>query len=129
MGPTLEIAAHVLVPAEAERVWQLVTRVSGGQGVGATVVARTGIGPAGFEDTMEITEWDPPRRCVVRHTGQLIRGLGLFEVAQAGEVSEFTWTEQLELPVPVPRPVRQWVLLPAGRWVMATSLRRFARLI
>jgi carbon monoxide dehydrogenase subunit G len=141
MGPTLEIAAHVLVPAEADRVWQLVTdwdrqrdwmlgtQVSGGQGVGATVVARTGIGPVGFEDTMEITQWDPPRRCVVRHTGQLIRGLGLFEVAQAGEVSQFSWTEQLVLPVPVPRLVRQWVLLPAARWVMATSLRRFARLI
>jgi carbon monoxide dehydrogenase subunit G len=141
MAPTLEIAAHVLVPADADRVWRLVTdwdrqrdwmlgtQVSGGQGLGATVVARTGIGPVGFEDTMEITQWDPPRRCVVRHTGRLIRGLGLFEVAQAGGVSQFSWTEQLELPVPVPRPVRRWVLLPVASWVMATSLRRFARLV
>jgi carbon monoxide dehydrogenase subunit G len=141
MAPTLEIAAHVLVPAEADRVWELVTnwdrqrdwmlgtQVRGGQGVGATLIARTGIGPAAFEDTMEITEWDPPSRCVVRHTGQVIRGLGVFEVAQAGEVSQFSWTERLELPVPVPRPVRRWAMLPVARWVMAASLRRFARLV
>ncbi len=141
MPPTVEITAHVLVPAEADRVWELVTnwdrqrdwmlgtQVSGGRSVGSTVVARTGIGPVGFEDTMEITEWDPPRRCVVRHTGQLIRGEGRFEVAQAGQTSQFSWTEQLQLPVQVPRAVRQWVLLPVASWVMAASLRRFARLI
>jgi Polyketide cyclase / dehydrase and lipid transport len=141
MPATLEISAHVLVPAEADRVWQLAmnwerqrdwmlgTQVSGGQGVGAEVVARTGIGPFGFDDTMEITEWDPPRRCVIRHTGQLVRGLGLFEVAQAGGVSQFSWTELLQLPVPVPRLLRRWALLPVARWVMAASLRRFARLV
>jgi hypothetical protein len=34
-------------------------------------------GPAGFTDTMKITEWDPPRRCVVRHTGRAVRGTGV----------------------------------------------------
>jgi carbon monoxide dehydrogenase subunit G len=141
MAPTLEVAAHVLVQAEPDRVWQLAmdwqrqqdwmlgTHVSGGEGVGAEVVARTGIGPIGFEDTMVITEWDPPRSCIVRHTGRLVRGLGLFEVAQAGDVSQFSWTERLQLPFPVPRLLRQLVLLPVARVGMAASLRRFARLV
>ena len=36
--------------------------------------AVTAIGPVGFTDTMEIVEWDPPHRCVVRHTGRVVRG-------------------------------------------------------
>ena len=84
------------MPADAERVWQAVTdwsrqhewiwatRVHGGQGVGAAVTGRTGLGLVGFTDTMVITEWDPPRRCVVEHTGRLIRGAGIFEV-RAGQ--------------------------------------------
>jgi carbon monoxide dehydrogenase subunit G len=141
MAPGLEVTAHVLVQAEPERVWQLAmdwqrqqdwmlgTRVRGGEGVGAEVVARTGIGPVGFEDTMVITQWDPPYSCVVRHTGRTVRGLGLFEVTAAEGVTQFSWTERLQLPFPVPRALRQWVLLPVARWGMAASMRRFARLV
>jgi hypothetical protein len=141
MSPRLEVAAHVLVLAEPERVWQLAmdwprqrdwmlgTRVRGGPGVGAEVVARTGFGPVGFEDTMVITQWDPPHRCVVRHTGRVVRGLGFFEVAAVDGLTRFSWTERLQLQVPVPRPLLERVLLPAARWGMAASLRRFARLV
>ncbi|HEY7146785.1 MAG TPA: SRPBCC family protein [Streptosporangiaceae bacterium] len=141
MPRRVEIAAHVLVPAPASRVWDLVTdwdrqqdwmpgtRVSGGHGAGAELVARTEIGPVGFRDTMEITEWDPPRRCVMKHTGHLLRGEGLFEVSQAGEVSQFSWTERLQLPFAVPLPLLWWLLLPAARWGMAAALRRLARLL
>ncbi len=141
MSPRLEVAAHVLVSAEPERVWQVAmdwprqrdwmlgTQVRGGQGVGAEVVARTGIGPVGFEDSMVITQWDPPRSCVVRHTGRVVRGLGLFEVAAVDGATQFSWTERLQLPVPVPRVLLERVLLPVARWGMAASLRRFARLV
>ena len=86
MSSPLDVTAQVRVPADAERVWRAATdwsrqrewiratRVHGGQGVGAAVTGRTGLGPVGFTDTMVITEWDPPRRCVVEHTGRLIRG-------------------------------------------------------
>ena len=50
--------------------WIWATQVRGGQGLGATVVGWTGVGPVGFTDTMIISEWDPPLRCVVRHTGR-----------------------------------------------------------
>ena len=136
--PALEITASVVVPAEPGRVWQLAmdwarqgdwmvaTRVQGGQGAGAAVVAKTGIGPAAFTDTMEITEWDPPRRCVVRHTGRVVRGIGVFEVIPRGPMTKFAWTEELRLPWPVSLGAR--LAARPARMVMDASLRRFARL-
>ena len=65
--PVLEITASVLVQAGPDRVWQLAmdwarqedwmfaTRVQGGQGAGAAVVARTGFGPAASP-----TRWRSP---------------------------------------------------------------------
>jgi carbon monoxide dehydrogenase subunit G len=144
--PSLEVRSRVRVPATPERVWQVAmdwsrqgewipgTSVSGGAGVGAQVVARTAAGPVGFTDTMIITEWDPPRRCVVRHTGKVVRGSGIFEVIPSGELTEFRWTEQVELPVPgAVQPgailVGRWTLVPLTRLALDYSLRRFARLV
>jgi carbon monoxide dehydrogenase subunit G len=136
----------VRVRAAPERVWQVAmdwsrqgewipgTSVSGGTGVGAQVSARTALGPVGFTDTMVITEWDPPRRCVVRHTGRVVRGSGIFEVLPHGEFSEFRWTELVELPVPdAVQPgavlVGKWTVVPLTRLALDYSLRRFARLV
>jgi carbon monoxide dehydrogenase subunit G len=136
----------VRVRATPDRVWQAamdwsrqgewipVTDVSGGTGVGAEVVARTGVGPVGFTDTMVITEWDPPRRCVVRHTGRVVRGGGIFEVVPRGEVSEFRWTELVELPVPgalqpAAMLLGRWTVAPLTRLALSYALRRFARLV
>ncbi len=112
-----------------QREWMWGTQVRGGTGVGAEVVARTGIGLVGFADTMVITEWDPPRRCVVQHTGRVVRGLGIFEVTRAGRQSEFRWTEQLQLPWPLSGRLGRWTLVPAARWSLDACLRRFARLV
>jgi hypothetical protein len=114
--------------------WIPGTSVSGGTGVGAQVAARTALGPVGFTDTMVITEWDPPRRCVVRHTGRVVRGSGIFEVLPHGEFSEFRWTELVELPVPdAVQPgavlVGRWTIVPLTRLALDYSLRRFARLV
>ena len=67
--PAATWRAAVNWPRQCEWIWA--TRVSGGHGTGAKVSGRTGIGPIGFTDPMVITEWDPPRRCVLRHTGRL----------------------------------------------------------
>ncbi|MGA3152651.1 MAG: SRPBCC family protein [Streptosporangiaceae bacterium] len=140
MPPPLEITSRVLVPAAPQQVWDLAmdwsrqgdwmpgTRVRGGAGVGAEVVAWSGIGPAGFTDSMVITEWEPPRRCVVRHTGKVVRGLGIFEVVPRGELSEFRWTELLELPVPGAAALGRWTVAPLARRGLAIALRRFAAL-
>lgn len=138
---TVEITSRVLVPAEPadlwrlamdwprQRDWMLATRVHGGRGVGATVVARTGIGRVAFTDTMVITHWHPPYRCVVRHTGRVVRGTGVFEVARRGSLSQFAWTERLQLPWPASGPLGRRLAGWPARWIMDASLRRLRRLV
>jgi len=143
----LTVSAGVVVQADQERVWALAldwsrqrewiwaTTVDGGQGLGAHVSGRTGIGPLGFTDPMLITHWDPPRRCTVTHLGRLVRGDGVFEVTQVADGgqprTEFTWTERIELPLPpaLGRPLAAAVIAPAARLGLGSSLRRFARLL
>jgi Polyketide cyclase / dehydrase and lipid transport len=152
MSKSLIVTAGVTVPASPERVWDMAvdwsrqrewiwaTRTAGGHGLGATVTARTGIGPAGFEDPMLITEWDPPRRCTVTHTGAIVRGEGIFDVTPRGQGrTEFRWTERILLPEPVedlipPRALPAMtrlgyaLLAPLARIGLGSSLVRFARL-
>jgi hypothetical protein len=144
--PALEISFRICLRAEPDRVWQVAmdwsrqgewipaTRVRGGTGVGAQVTARTGVGPVGFTDTMVITEWDPPRRCAVTHTGRVVRGSGVFEVVARDGVSEFRWSELLEVPGPAAlRPalawLARWTVVPPARLALGYALRRLARLI
>jgi hypothetical protein len=145
----LTVRAGVVVPAapqqawelainwDRQREWMLATTVHGGQGLGAKVSGRTGIGPAAFTDSMLITQWQPPRRCVVTHQGKLVRGAGIFEVlpcearpGRTGPRSEFRWTEELELPLPpvIGRPLATALIGPLARLGLGWSLRRFARL-
>jgi carbon monoxide dehydrogenase subunit G len=138
----LRVSAQVHVAADPHEVWRLMTdwsrqhewiwatQVRGGQGLGATVVGWTGVGPVGFTDTMVISEWDPPLRCVVRHTGRLVRGSGTFEVIPVGEEADFRWTEDLELPLPPAMgKMAGLVIRPVAEASLAASLRRFARLL
>ncbi len=141
MAAEFEITSRVAVSADPERVWKAAvdwpsqhrwvwaTRVRGGHALGASVVARTGIGPVAFTDTMVITEWAPPHRCVVRHTGRVVRGIGVLEVIRQAESCQFQWTERLQLPLgPVGR--LGWpIVRPLVRWGLDSSLRRFKRLI
>ncbi len=116
---------------EAQGQWMLGTtvQVTGGDGqsVGSQLRAYSGRRPFGFADTMVISEWDPPRRCVVRHTGTLVRGQGIFLVEPRGQhAARLIWREELELP---------WGRVGALGWPLARpafllglrrSLRRFA---
>lgn len=141
MAAELEITARITLAEPAARVWQVAldwsrqhewiwaTRARGGAAEGAEVVARTGVGPVGFTDTMVITEWDPPRRCVVRHTGKVVRGTGIFEVIPARGGAEFRWTERMPVPAPLAGALGERLLAPAGRWFLQTSLTRLARLV
>ena len=141
MSNRVEITARIRVPAPPERTWRavvdwpaqgewmLATRVHGGHGPGARVVARTGLWLVGFTDTMVITEWEPPRRCVVRHTGRVVRGAGVFEVVPAGTGSEFRWTEQLDLPFGAAGRWGWRLARPLAQRGMDLSLRRFARFV
>ncbi|GAA0363367.1 SRPBCC family protein [Actinoallomurus spadix] len=137
------VAVHASadVPAPAERVWEVLvdwprhaewvplTRAEGGAGDGAGVEAWTGVGPVGFLDTMVITEWRPPHRVRVRHTGGLVRGEGRFDLLDLPEGRcRVTWAELLDLPLgPLGR--AGWLAIgPAARLMLRTSLHRLANL-
>ncbi|HUC58581.1 MAG TPA: SRPBCC family protein [Streptosporangiaceae bacterium] len=141
MTTRLTVTAGVVVDARQEQVWELAvdwakqeswiwaTRTNGGHHLGAHVTARTAIGPLGFTDPMVITEWDPPNRCTVTHQGNVVRGAGVFEVLPRGETqAEFRWTERIELPAPIGKPLAQLLIGPVTRIGLGASLRRFARL-
>jgi hypothetical protein len=122
----------VAVDWDSQGDWMLGTRVRAthqdGVGVGGRLEAFTGVGWVGFLDSMEITAWEPPHRCEVRHTGRVVRGTAAFRVEErsAGR-SCLVWEESLQLPFgrlgrwtwPLVRP-----LFAAG---IRVSLRRFAR--
>jgi carbon monoxide dehydrogenase subunit G len=92
-----------VVDWESQAEWMLGTRVRGvgerEHGLGARVEAVTGVGWLTVVDPMVVTEWEPPHRCVVRHTGSVVRGTGVFEVfALPEDRSRLVWSEQLDLP-------------------------------
>jgi hypothetical protein len=125
-----EIAASVDVAVPAQRAWDALTDWDGQRRwVLATRVAPT---PAGIvavtagvlRDPMEITTWDPPRRCEVRHTGPVVRGCAVFDVVALGpDRCRVTWAEWL------PGPAVLAAAVPLVRWGLARSLRRFAALL
>jgi carbon monoxide dehydrogenase subunit G len=92
-----------LTPAEA---WARVTRwESHGSFVPLTTitttdlgfVARTGLGPVGFDDPMEIVEWDEPSYCKLVKTGRLVRGWAEIEVVPQGTGSRVVWREDISV--------------------------------
>ncbi|WP_313404045.1 SRPBCC family protein [Aeromicrobium sp.] len=64
--------------------------------------ARTGFGPLGFDDPMEVTLWDPPRRVVLRKLGRVVRGDATITVTQTPSGSAVTWDEDVSV-IGVPR--------------------------
>lgn len=138
------IAVDVVVDAPPEAVWDAVTdwpRQSewmlgtkvwstdqDGVGVGGGIEAFTGVGRVGFLDTMVITEWDPPRRCVVQHTGRVVKGLGIFEVVALPEGrSRFVWAEELEVPLGIVGKAGWPLVKPGFAWGVRRSLNKLAR--
>jgi hypothetical protein len=139
-----EIVCSVDVAAPADDVWVAMTDwrrqgewmlgttvrpIAGdGRGVGGRIEAVTGLGgPLGIRDTMEITHWEPPRRCLVRHTGRVIRGAGAFEVEPIGDRrSRFVWSEWLDLPLGRAGQVGFLLTRPLFVAGVRLSLRRFA---
>ena len=141
-----EVRVSIDVAAPAEVTWARVmsweqqgewipatrVRVTHGRGdtVGDRVVARTALWFLGFDDPMEITGWDPPRRCDVRHLGRVVRGTGTFEVVPAGaDRSRFLWLEQLDLPLGRLGEAGFRVIRPVVERAIRVALRRMARTV
>lgn len=138
---TAEVRQSVQVQEAAEVVWATATDWSrqsewmlgtkvyvtsgDGAGPGSQLVAFTGLGDIGFLDSMEIIEWEPPLRCVMRHHGTLVRGTGGFRVVRStADSSTFLWWERFEVPA---AGSAVWPLVrPGVGWGLRTSLTRFA---
>jgi uncharacterized protein YndB with AHSA1/START domain len=145
MTHTLHFAVEVDAPAEVtwaaavdyelQSEWMLGTTVRGtgaseGHAVGDGMQAFTGWGRLGFLDTMEITEWDPPRRYAVRHTGRVVRGTGTMEVEPLPrDRSRFVFTEHVEPPLGPLGAVGFRLVKPLLSRGFEHSLRRFAALV
>lgn len=102
---------------------------AGENGLGTRVEARTGFGPLVVVDPMEVVEWDPPHRCVVRHDGRIVRGLGVFEIDPLDDASSLlTWREEFDQ---LPRLSRYaaGAFAPLATPFFALALRRLDRLL
>ncbi|MBA3367962.1 MAG: SRPBCC family protein [Geodermatophilaceae bacterium] len=137
-----EVVAGVDVDAPPEQTWAAITdwerqgewilattvrlRSASALGVGTEIEALTGMGKVGIRDRMRVTEWDPPRRCTMQHTGRLIRGRGIFAVAAHRGGSRFTWTEDLELPFGLIGRLGWPLVKLVTRWGLQRSVNRFA---
>jgi carbon monoxide dehydrogenase subunit G len=110
--------------------WMLLTRASGGRFAGASIEAFTGVGRLGVSDSMTILVWEPPHRCVVRHTGNVVRGSGSFEVHELGpDRSRVVWSEWVDLPFGALGRLGWPLIRPLMRLGVVVSLRRLARLV
>lgn len=82
------------------------------EGVGTRIRVKTLLyGVPAFVEPMEVVEWAPPHRLVMRH-GSLVKGRGTWTLEPAatadamgergaGPSTRFTWTEDISLRVPM----------------------------
>ncbi|GAA4965707.1 SRPBCC family protein [Actinoplanes utahensis] len=122
-------------PRHGDWVPLTTVRVLGGRpdGVGARFVARTGLGPLGFDDPMEIVVWEPPSgdrpgRCEITKHGRVVHGRAWFSVAALpGGRSRVTWVEDVTVS---PRRITRFlgpVVTLIGRAGFTATLRGLAR--
>lgn len=106
--------------------WMIGTRVwvsrGTGREVGDELSGFTGVGKAGFLDTMDITEFTDDM-VVVQHTGKVVRGSGWMGAQVQHGQTVFVWGEAVEVPLgPLGR--LGWS---AGKPVLAAAVRASLR--
>jgi hypothetical protein len=93
--------------------------------VGSVIVGRTGLGPAGFDDPMRVTLWEPPYRCHLEKIGRTVTGWARIEVVPRGAAASdgclVRWTEDLRVRG-VPRALDPLTAV-AARLVFGRALR------
>jgi hypothetical protein len=105
-------------------------------GVGAGFVARTGLGPLGFDDPMSVVVWQPPAgdapedpggRCEVVKSGRVVHGRAWFTVTPLpGSRARVVWDEDVTVsPLAITRFAGP-LLSVAGRVGFTATLRAFA---
>ncbi|MFE7357298.1 SRPBCC family protein [Streptomyces sp. NPDC057543] len=93
--------------------------------MGTVFVARTGVGPLGFDDPMEVVRWTPPAAgraglCRLEKRGSLVLGRASIDVYPTASGSHVVWVEELSV-----RLLPRWVdplIAAAGRRVFGRVL-------
>jgi hypothetical protein len=135
-----------ILTAPPDRVWPVVVdwerqprwipdvawvRVDGpARELGARMRVRTKVfGVPAITDVVRVTGWEPPSLVAVRHEG-LVRGTGEWRLDPiAGGGTQFIWTEELRLPVPILGDVALWSYRPWQRAMFRRAIRNLARLV
>ena len=104
-----ERAWHAIADWEGQGNWMLQSKVwvtsQIREGVGTSIAAFTGpfyksypkFAALGLLDTMVVTNWQPPIRCDVLHTGKVLKGTGTFELVEISKnATRFNWSEDIE---------------------------------
>lgn len=104
-----ERAWHAIADWEGQGNWMLQSKVwvtsQIREGVGTSIAAFTGpfyksypkFAALGLLDTMVVTNWQPPIRCDVVHTGKVLKGTGTFELVEISQsATRFNWSEDIE---------------------------------
>ena len=72
------------------------TTVRGTAGPGARFVARTALGRWGFDDPMDVLEWDPPRHARIVKRGRVVRGtIDVVVEPDAAGGSRVRWAQEI----------------------------------
>lgn len=67
-------------------------------GRGTVFVARTRLGRFGFDDPMEVVDWQPPHHCRLEKHGRVVTGWAEIDVREApGGGAYVGWTEDLRV--------------------------------
>jgi hypothetical protein len=125
---SLDGAWSVLVDWERQADWMLdadrVEVVSRDrEGVGVRLAVRTRLfGVAAFNEPMEVTVWEPPRRLVIRH-GSIVEGTGVWDLVPLDGGTGFRWSEDIRLRVPVIGELAARAYRPVMRALMGRAQR------
>ncbi|RYJ07188.1 MAG: SRPBCC family protein [Actinomycetales bacterium] len=60
-------------------------------------VARTAVGPLGFDDVMDVVEWTPPHAFRIEKRGRMVKGWATVTVVPHGSGSLVSWTEAVHV--------------------------------
>jgi hypothetical protein len=63
----------------------------------AGFVARTGLGPVGFDDPMDIVDWREPTFCRLEKRGRVVTGWAELSVQPQGTGSRVVWREEIHV--------------------------------
>lgn len=114
----MRVEESIILPVDTEEAWRVLldwerqadwmkdaawVRVVGSQreGVGTKIRVKTMLyGVPAFVEPMEVLAWEPPTRLRMRH-GSIVKGTGEWTLAPAEGGTRFTWSEDVELNVPL----------------------------